>query len=390
MKIVNFTNVFFPYISGVSVSINSIKQEMEKRGHEVFIFAPYFKKNSTKIFTPKQEELGIYRYPSIKVKFRNNFYIAIKPYYKIFKILKKIDPDVIHSHQSFWLGYEALRYSKKLNKPLFYTYHANYEYYTYYLPIPFKKKITSLVLKRDVNYCNKCKAVIAPTNSVKEELIFRDIKTPVKVIPSGLNLEKFKKKNFKDIKKIRKKLGIKKNDNVILFLARLEKEKNIDLLIRIIKYSLKKDKKLKFLIVGDGFEVINLRKIKKIYPKNIIITGSVKHSQVPKIYWISDIFLQTSFTETQGITTIEAMASGLAVVALNAQATIDFIKNKRSGFLCGSNPKEFYKIIVKLFKNKALLKSIQKNSQLEVEKFNISKNCDKLIQVYKKGLSANR
>ncbi|MBD3238229.1 MAG: glycosyltransferase [Candidatus Moranbacteria bacterium] len=379
MKIVHFSNIYFPFICGVSVSLKAYQQELESRGHTVYIFAPSFK-NAHGQFNHR-----VVRYPSIETNFKINFSVALKPYYKIDRIIKQINPDIIHAHQSFWLGREALKYSRRLKRPLFYTYHANYEYYTYYLPIPFKKRFTKYLINRDIAYCNKCSAVVAPSKSVETELLKREIKTQVDIIPTGINLENFKNSNV-GLSKLKKELGINAQDIVLLFLARLEREKNIDLLIEIIPKILKKYKKAKFLIVGDGSEKKRIQAMQDQYKQRLILTGRVDNKKVAQYYKLADLFIQTSFTETQGLTTLEALASGLAVIAVEAQGNAEFVLNGENGYLVKAEKKSFLQAVDRLIKQPKRLNSFQEKALEVAEQYDIKKCANRMIKLYMKHL----
>jgi glycosyltransferase involved in cell wall biosynthesis len=380
MKIANFTNIYLPFIAGVCISISNFKDQLEKLGHKVYVLAPSFDKRLEK----DSDSNEILRYLSIKTNIKISFPIALKPYYKINRSIKKIDPDIIHTHQSYWIGRDAYRFAKKLKKPLVYTFHTNYEYYMHYLPIPkkFQRRFFKLLNLYEISFCNKCDAIIAPTENVYKDLTAKGVKAPIYVIPSGINIGKFSLSEER-ISKLKNKFNIKPKEKVILYLGRIEKEKNIDLLIQVFTKILKKYSKVKIVIVGDGQERKKVENLEREFPKRVIFPGKVSKDKVPQFYNISDIFIQPSVSETQGITTQEAMVSGLAVVAAKSKmGAIDFIENNQNGLIVKPEEDQFYAKIVKLIENPKLLNKIKETAKQIKEEIDIKKCAIKLEKVY--------
>jgi len=377
MKIAYFTNNYLPYVSGVGSSIEGSRLELEKRGHQVYVLAPFFKEDAKKIVDGDR----IIRYPSIQTNFKAKFPVAIIPAPKITRILKQINPDVFHAHHPFWLGAEALKYARKFRKPLVFTAHTKFEHYVHYIPFFPAKIMAKLLLRKRTRFSNNCKAVIAPTEGIKKELIDENVKSPIHVIPSGINTDKFKNAEGA---RVREKLGILANEKVLLFLGRLGKEKNLDLLLKTIPQILNKYPLTKFLAVGEGEEKIKFSKLKKQYPQRVILTGKVLYKEVPDYYKAADIFLQPSLSETQGLTTVEAMVSGLAVVSVDSEAIDNFIENRKSGLIVPADENSFLEAVCNLLDDDNLTLELQNNAVKLSNRIDI-KNCtNKLLEVYNK------
>lgn len=374
MRVAYFTNHYIPQVSGITTSVVTFRSEIEKRGHEVFIFTPRFKGydyNDPRVIT----------YPSIQTNFKTDFPVAIFPSVHVIKEMRRIKPDVLHAHNSLWLwlGGEALRFSWTMKKPLVYTAHSCYEHYAHYAPFLPQWMTSAILLKEEVRYCNFSSAVIAPTESMKQNLLARGVKTPVHVISSGIDPAMF---TGIDREEARQKLGINPDEILLMFLGRMAREKNIDLIIQILPRLFEKYSQVKMIGVGEGTERAKLQVLNEKYPGRVITTGEIAHGEVPRHYVAADIFLQPSLSETQGITTLEAMAAGTAVVAVRAQGAQDLVEDGISGFLVPAEEEAFFAGVDQLISDRELLAKTCENAKKKAGELTVEKMTDKMLAVY--------
>lgn len=182
--------------------------------------------------------------------------------------------------------------------------------------------------------------VIVPTEKVKDILCGYGVRTPVTVIPSGLELNRFEAGiSPEERTALRKKLGIEETDKVLLYLGRLAKEKNIDELLSL--FARQKNPQLKLLLVGDGPYREELeRRAESYYGTRVIFAGMVAPGEVARYYALGDIFISASQSETQGLTYIEAMAAGLPLLCREDPCLSGVIEDGGNG-LTYSDEKEF-------------------------------------------------
>lgn len=233
----------------------------------------------------------------------------------------------------------------------------------------------------------KAECVIVPSKKTEKYLKYKcKIKNkPIYIVPTGIDIAPFNPNNFsKDQKNaLRESIGISEKDKVILFLGRLGEEKSIDKLLDVMPDVFKKITNSKFVIVGGGPVRDDLEKkaLKLGIKDRVIFTGSVPWSDVPLYYTLGDVFVNASSTETQGLTFIEAMASGIPVVARYAPNIAEFIHSGESGILV-KNDKDFSKAIISILTNNSLKEKIVTNA-FEVAKQNSSEIFgDKLVEIY--------
>jgi glycosyltransferase involved in cell wall biosynthesis len=375
MKIAFFTNSYFPICYGSVISIESFRKNLEKLGHQVYVFAPSYDDY-------KDKNNRVFRYPAFLFKYKIDYPISIPVSSFINKKIKELDLDIIHVHQPFSLGKEGLRYARKLKIPIIFTYHTKYEDYVHYVPFFPEKILAELVKKEAINFSNKCDLTIAPSVGIKKIIEKRGAnKKSIKVLPTGINWDDFQKGARE---KVRKKYLIKKNEILLTNIGRINEEKNLVFLLESFKKIALKNPKIKLMFIGEGFLKEELKEKAKKWgiEKQVIFTGFLKNTEIKNYLKATDIYLQTSLSETQGITILEAMASSLPIVAVKATGTEDFIVNKKNGFLTKNNQKDFIEKIEYLIKKPLKRKEFRKQAQQDAKKYQEINQAKKLEKVY--------
>ena len=387
MRIGIFTDTYPPYINGVSTSIHMLERALRRRGHQVFIVTVNPEKMKYKY------EKNIIRIPGIPTGIYDYRLTGIYPVRAI-KTIKKWNLDVIHSHTEFGIGTFARIISKQLNIPLVHTYHTMYEDYVHYITKGYfdgtSKKIVEHLTKF---YCDKtAKELIVPTKKAYD--LFKEkykVDKNVHIIPTGIEIERFflENLNLEKLDKIKKDLGIKRDDFIILFVGRLAQEKNVDFLLDNQEYFVNKKKNVKLLIVGSGPDYDKYVKKSLKLKDNIIFTGKVAHSNIPYYYNIGNIFVTASTSETQGLTLIEAMSAGMPVVCIDDESFKNTVINGLNGYTF-KNKKEYRKIVGELMDNSNLLDKLGNQAKISTSEFSSKYYAERVLDVYKKTISENK
>lgn len=387
MRIGIFTDTYIPNINGVTTSIITLKEELEKKGHTVYIVTcnneNYKFIHNNKMIKLPAIKTGIYDY-------RLGQIYSIKAT----KIIKKWNLDIIHSQTEFSIGTFARIISKKFKIPLVHTYHTIYEEATYYVNHGHFEKISRKILKTlTLFYCDKTvDELIVPTLKIYK--IFKDkykLKRDVHIIETGIDEKKMKTNQPLDINLERKKLGLNSDDFILLYLGRIAKEKNIHLLVSSMKEIVHKNNKIKLLIVGLGPEESELKEYvkKNKLENNIIFNGKAQWNKVYKFYRLSNLFVTASHSETQGLTVLEALYCYLPVVCINDDSFKNVVINKINGIIFNDKT-EYINIILKLSKNKKLLNELINNTVITRECFTSERFCNKVLEVYNKAITNYR
>lgn len=387
MRIGLFTEVYFPYVSGVVTSVDSLKRGLEKKGHEVFIIT-----TSTDDIRYKIEDDGhLIRIPAIKIGIKG-VRIATPIHKKTLKYLKNCNLDIIHTQTEFGVGTFGKIIAKKLRIPHVHTFHSLYErsnninYITHGL---FPNLSLKFLQKYMNNFFNKdIRKIIVPSSKTEESLRnFYKVKNEIIVIPNGIELNNFYKENYleSDINNLKKKYKIANKDFVILYVGRLGIEKNIEFLIKNHLEIIKKNKNIKLLLVGGGDYIKNLTKVIDEYGLNdyIIATGGIPHNDIGIYYQLGDVFATASTFETQGLTNVEALASSIPVVCINDKSFTEVVIDNYNGLIF-NNDKEYIEKILAIAKDRKKLKMMKLNARMSISKFSVDKFSEDVISCYLK------
>ena len=330
MKIGMFSDTYDPQINGVASSVKILKNNLELLGHEVYVFTTTDPK-------AQKGEKNVYRMPSVQVTVDNRLSVFIPP--EIIGKIWDLDLDVVHTHTEFTVGSLGWGVAKMYGLPQVHTMHTIYEDYTHFVvkgdALNTIAKPAARLLTR--SFSNSANKVIVPTNKIKDLLLSYGGKSPMAIIPTGIELDMFSNKNdsVDSRSSLREQYGIAPTDKVLLFLGRISKEKNIDELLNVLAGYLPQKPNVKFLLVGGGSEVDELKQLSNELgiSEQVIFAGKKPWDEIGRYYHMGDIFINASQSETQGLTYIEALASGMPVVAKADRVLDDVLIEGKNGFI---------------------------------------------------------
>lgn len=337
MKILITTDWYKPIVNGVVTSVLNLKKELEERGHEVRVLTLSRDYHS-------YEEDGVYYIKSVNLEKIYPNVRAVLPHREAYiQELIQWNPDVVHSQCEFMTFSYAVKISRKCNCPLLHTYHTIYEDYLHYLPGTFFQYTKGAALEKKMvakfskAVLKKTQQVIAPTKKVEELLKNYEVSEPISVIPTGIDLKRFQEVLSKEERNRRREaLGISQDSKVLVSIGRLAKEKNLEEILIYFQKLTKEELtfKLKLLIVGDGPDRERLEGIAKTLQlqEKVIFTGMVTPEEVAQYYQLGDVFVCASNSETQGITYIEALASGIPALCRKDACLDSVITDGYNGF----------------------------------------------------------
>lgn len=326
LRVVMVTNNYFPFVGGVPISVDRLKRGLETHGHQVMVVCPSY--GSDDMPDPTVERVPVLLRTRGWLLIANPFLRRTRRRIEAFK------PDIIHVHHPFWLGTLGRLMARRLKIPVIYTYHTRLEHYAHQIPVPgrlFRNVIAHWLVRR---FANKCDAVIVPTPVARDYMRLIGVDRPVHVQPTGIDLEEFEAPDAKRLSDLRQEVN---PDGRLVFVtvSRLSPEKNIDFLIAAIAgLKQRNSKPFRFLILGEGEERQHLTEVVKAQQLDDDVTflGNVDASIVPDYLAVSDVFVFASRSETQGMVVLEAMATGLPVVAVDSSGVDAFVANGSTGF----------------------------------------------------------
>ena len=384
MNIGLFTDAYVPSVNGVVTSVETLKKALEQKGHTVYIVT-VGQDSKTYDYNEKERILKI---PGIPLGIYDYRMSSIYPL-KVMNKIKSWNLDLIHSHTELSMGIFARLFAKQYNIPLVHTYHTMYKDYTWY--VSRNVKFFDMGCKKAVEYISKfycdntADAFIVPT--VKTYHLFRDeyhYDKDIYIVPTGLDASRFYKENSDKLKvtRLRRYLGYKRKDFVMLFVGRLAQEKNVTFLFDIIEKT--KNKNVKLLIVGYGPDEDKYKKEVKErgIEDRIKFTGKVAWVDMPNYYHVSNAFITASTTETQGLTVIEALAASLPVICIDDDAFKSVVVDNFNGRIF-KNKKECLQIVEELSTNKLELDSLTDKAEVSVRKYSLPSFAESVLEVYK-------
>ena len=378
MKILITTEFYLPFRCGVTTAVLNERKALEAKGHEVRILTisgdhkSYFQN-------------GVYY-------IRNNFpqlykdsYASIAIFDPLLKDLYEWKPDIVHSQCEFFTMFFAKKIAKRLDIPLVHTCHTDFN--SYMIHFTSNEHIwgwaTSTFipkLLKPVDY------VICPTTKIYNLLKSYETENPMKVIPVGLDLAMLEQKlPDAERKALRESFSFKQNDVVFVSVCRLSEEKNVEESLTHFASLHKIRPNVKMLIVGDGTEREKLETMVSVMnlTESVKFAGNIEMDKVWKYYDAGDIFISSSKSEIQGLTYIEALASGHPIICRKDHALDESLQEGKNGFSFISD-KDFLEKAVLLVDNKELRMQMGKTARVSVEKYSLETFATSLLDIFSK------
>jgi 1,2-diacylglycerol 3-alpha-glucosyltransferase len=362
MKILITTDTFYPMINGVVISTSNLYSELKKLGHDVRILT---------LSNTKEDRIDgdIYYLKAFKVKVYPDAKIKHIMVGELEKILIEWKPDIIHSQTEFSTLIAARYISKKTGAAHIHTYHTMYEEYLNYL---FKGKIIrpGMVGKIANLMFNRMDAVVVPTKKMEDYLKHIKVEKPLHIVPTGLDIAKFQQRITSEEKEnLLEKYNLKDSE-ILVYVGRVAEEKNIDEVLRYFKASLAEIPNLKLLVVGGGPYLQKLKEnVDKLEIKDkVTFTGMIAPDEIYKYYQLGKAFVTSSRSETQGLTYIEALASGLPVICRKDPCVDGLIINGSTGYTY-EDEKEFLTSVKKFVLNDSIRHEAIANAETKAKEY---------------------
>lgn len=335
MKIAIVTETFLPSTDGIVTRLTASIRYYLEQGHEVIVIAP-------DLGVAHFEAASIRGVPAKTLPFYRSKKFAL-PSRKVGQLLKEIAPDIVHVVNPALLGAAGIYYARKLGIPLLASYHTNIVRYLDFYGLPFLKGSLWLYLRV---LHNQASINLCTSQTVRDELVKRKFRN-VKVWERGVDNVLFHPKRYDTSMRERLSQGFPEK-KILLYVGRLAAEKEIEKLRDIFAAS----EHFVLAIVGDGPH----RGALETYfaGTNTLFTGFMYGDQLAAAFASSDVFVFPSTTETLGLVLLEAMASGLPVVAARSGPTCEQIQHESTGFLFDPDEPDGFVAAVCRFEDKGV------------------------------------
>ena len=338
LRLAIVTETYPPEVNGVAKSLSKFVEGLCELNHEIQLIRP--RQDSDKTSIPRMDlqevltaGLPIPNYPNLKM--------GLPAKKRLISQWMKRRPDLVHIVTEGPLGWSALEAARKLKIPVSSDFRTNFHSYSQHYGIGWLKRPIVGYLKK---FHNKTSLTTVPTERMKHDLTRIGFKN-VQVLSRGVNAALYSPEHRSS--SLRASWGVKDEDFVIVHVGRLAAEKNLEMLLSTYQSIARLDPRARLVLVGDGPESANIA----ARVPNAIFCGVRLDQDLAEHYASSDLFIFPSKTETFGNVTLEAMASGLPIVAFDYAAAAQYVSSGQNGLLVSlDRDHEFNAAAIKLHK----------------------------------------
>ncbi len=371
------SSLTYPLPNGVTVSLNTAVDGLLERGHKVMIVAPDYKIKKTRPEHRTVSSSLIFHKLTVNILGKEERVFRANSGKKIENLVKEFSPDVYWLHTVTWAAnaFELHMLKSKKKKVLF-----------YHTPVEEFGRLYAgemgayWMRRRTKSLCNKMDAIMTPSEMMKKKLIRYGVKTPITVIPTGIDAPK---KSFTK-KELKKKFKIPEKMKILLYLGRVSREKKLGVLLKMIQELKEKKFPAVLLFVGPGdIEEVEADAKKMGVSDRVICTGPLEREEAQKVYGACDLFVFSSQTETQGLVIGEAMLAETPVVALASLIQKEVYPEGKAVVL--KKEKDFADAVIEILGNKKKREKMIKDAKkFTMEKFSKKRMVEKQIKVFQK------
>lgn len=384
MKILIASDLHWPTINGVATFSRNLAKGLADRGHEVLVIAP---SQTGKRYKEVDGNYPIYRTMSVPFPFYQNFKISINPGREIKKYIEDFDPDVIHIQMLLGIGQATMKYGNKKGIPIVTTNHAMPENLMDNLRLlaPVSRPINYLLKEYGARFHSRADLITMPTQSAIDMFNATEkISVPILPVSNGIDLSHFTPGVASD--EVYRRYGLPKDKPIVTYVGRLDAEKHLPVLLRAFVRVKAVVPDAHLLVVGDGTERENL--IHMAHELGVshdaTFTGRITDEDLVALHKVGTVFCMSSPAELQSIATLEAMASGIPVVAVDAGALGELCQHERNGYLCAQDDDEMIANgLITIIQDPALRKEMSKESLAIARTHDIQTTLDRFEELYR-------
>lgn len=324
---------YYPTTSGVVTSLVQLRQELERRGHQVVVIT---------VDTPpcQMREPHVYRFRSLPFNAASGFRLGLACPGSVRRILRKEGVDVVHTHTEFSLAWATRCAARGMGLPLVHTGHTLYEYYRHYLC--FGRILPSQLIGGYLRaFLRGYDALVCPSRKARDYYgpLVPDLRTAV--IGNGIARAAFPRgqQAWQVRARARQALGIRTGERVILYVGRMGPEKRAWALLNLLLPVLRAQKQVRALLVGSGpqHRAMVEAAARSDVGRRILFPGAVPWERMPDFYLAADLLVTASLSEVHPMTLLEANACGLPSVVRRDDAYEGLVTNGYNGYLADSD-----------------------------------------------------
>jgi len=386
VRIIISGQTYFPAANGQAVFTVRLAEGLAQAGHPVMVVVPSdhvssysITRNGVRVEGLSAAPLGP-SYPDA--------YLALLPAARVRHLFEEFQPDVAHIQDHYPLSYSVMMEARRRHLPVAGTNH--------FLPVNIIHYINKLPWTRDlvehilwwtmIQAYDQVDVVTTPTRTAASILKGKGLGVPVFPISCGVDLSKFRPMPRLDRAKVRKEFGLDPARILAMYVGRVDREKRLDVLLDAVAQLVRKDFQLAIVGTGRYDEEIHerARQLGLLSEGHVVFTGRVSGDALPSLLNAADFFAMPSEAELQSIATLEAMATGLPVLAADATALPELVENGVNGFLFMSgNVEDAARRIAQLADTPGAWPNMGRASRAKVRRHSLTMTLRRYMDLYR-------
>src|SRR5262245_3759247 len=379
MRVLMISDVYFPRINGVSTSIQTFRRDLHELGVQTLLITPQYPHGEQPAdpsirrvrsrFVPRDPEDRMMRRGDIR---------------RLLSELYAQPWDVVHIQTPFVAHYAGLELARRLEVPVIETYHTYFEEYLHhYVPLLPRRLMRFVARHFTRSQAESVDRLIAPSRAMRDALTAYGVRTPIEIIPTGLEADRFE---LGEGAHIRERCGIAPERPVLVHVGRIAHEKNIDFLLRMLVRVRTEIPEILLLIAGEGPALEHCRRLAADLglAANVHFAGYLdRRRELLDCYRAGNIFVFASRTETQGLVLLEAMAQGVPVISTAHMGTIDILGPGRGCVVVEEHEQKFAAEVVRLTRDALLRKRLGREAQAYAATWSAREQAGRLLELYR-------
>ncbi len=329
MRVMIVTDTYPPQINGVASGVSTLARALSRQGHDVMVCTA----SGTRDCESACEPFAVVRVRAVPLPLYGDFALAPPIGYPFGRLVRRFQPEVIHCHTPFSLGWQAARAARTAGIPLVGTHHTLFgDYVAAYLRLghDMNARLAALLRRYVAAFYNQCAVVTCASRYLARDLVSGGLTRPVMIVPNALDTERFRPLPGA----ARREEGLGRGQRIFSF-GRLAAEKNLPHLLRLVAPVLYERPEVRFEIAGDGPVRAGLVALARELglERQVHFLGWLRGALLVERLAGSDVCVSASLTENQPMALLESLACGVPVVALAAGGVPEIVEDGGNGFL---------------------------------------------------------
>ncbi len=377
MRVGIFSESFEPVRNGVATSVKTLVEELRARRHHVCVLAPHHPEL-------QDESPFVLRVPSVLTPMNPDYPVPYPWFPRLRREVRHLHLDVLHSQTPWFLGLLAARIAKQYRIPHVSTYHTLYDQYAHYLSFLPEPAAQALLEWWMPEFYNRCEHVIVPSRVAERSLRSYGVEAPIAMIPTGVRLPTTSDIGERARQQVRRRWHIPDCAPLLLYVGRLAREKNLDLLLEAFERAAESLGDVWLLIVGDGPSAAECREAaaKQPHGGQVVFAGPVDREQLDPVYAAADLFVFASTSETQGLVIAEARAAGTPSVVTDQGGAAETLRDGDEGIIVRAAPDAIAAAVIGLLQDPERLRKMRDACLHGARDFTPGAMAERVITVY--------